>query len=330
MADKKFAGLGASGGGEPLSPRAWSGAEALVLASSPEERRELGARLATAGVSVFSSYGEAYDYAKKKGSVAFAAVSDLAGEGPSPLPLEDAVSQLLRAYETKGWPGFGVLLRSGGSPTAAAARAAARSPRILDYLPAAEATPEVFWSLAAAAFEGHVAPEALRNTLEALAAPALPGDSRLFLERLTLLLGGPDTGAGLNWFELTGALWLPVIEALGITAPAAAEANPVLAQLASLAKTPQTPSSADEALELKAAPAARVAALAKVLDGARREGRLKEEFDALEKRDAGRAAAPVERQGAGDPLRRRPFYSRDRILSIAAEAAAGEPGEPRR
>lgn len=295
----------------------WGGQQSLVLCGSPRSAEDVAAALAPelGPVAAFSDYGAAFDHAKKTRAVGFFLIAD----DVRGVPLDGAVAQLARPYETKGWPAFGALILTGAPAPDAAALLASR--RLLSAVPVARlaagaparASARRLWEACARALEAELIPEALRATLLALAARRLPPASALFCERAAFMLCGSRGGAGLGWLEGIGAAWLPVFEALRSTAPEAVEANGALEGLCALVRPKRSPEDLAGALA-EEDPGRRAAAAVLVLERARREGRLEAELDALERRGKDRPAP--EREGRGDPLLRRLFYCRRRLLRL--------------
>jgi hypothetical protein len=301
-------------------PRLWPGLEVLVLARAPglAESVRAAAAVHVEKVSAFSEFPSAYDHAKKTRAVGLV----LAADDLPDLPLSGVVSQIGRPFESKGWQCFGALILTGA---AVAPEELLRGDRLLAAWPrrrlesAAAAGPVLrrLWHVHARACETQLLPESLRRTLLALAAPLLPAASALFQERAALILGGAAGGLGLNWFELLGVQWLPVVEALQRCAPRALEANPGLAGLCRLARPETQPRDLSEALGLQAPRPARLRAVVAVLEAARASESLRAALDTIERRTSFRGEA--QRSGDGDILCRRLFYCRRHLLRLAQE-----------
>ncbi|MBI5209917.1 MAG: hypothetical protein HY927_08095 [Elusimicrobia bacterium] len=338
----------------------WGGTEFLILGAAADKVARLHERLApfVPEAAAFTSFQEAFEHAKKRRTVGMVVLlDDLAG-----LPAADVVAQLGRHREATGWPCLALAVAADALPAAAFARSLAGCRRLLGYLPAgafderAGAAAELgrLWHAYVRAVEEHLLPPALAETLAALAEPVLPRASQRFLERVANLLGGVESGVGLTWLELIAVRWQPVFAALARAAPAAAAANPALAQVARLAEKPGLPADLAGILASPEPVAARVAAFAGALDAARRSGRLAEALKKLERRarprdeegalpggagDAawggsprGRASPPLSGKAlaAGDALARRAYGCGRQVLRIAGEVeSVADPGEAR-
>lgn len=300
--------------------KAWQGLNFVILGKTPLLPMQIEQAIAAASpanevkLDSFEEYDAAYDFCKKTKSVGFLILLDNAGS----MPLHDVFRQLARHYEERGWPCFGVVLHE-GKENFVGYRAMQLCPQLLDYLPASElldgqkvyATLQRLWDEYVNAFERHVLPKPLQESIYALAEPALPATERLFLERATVML---TANLNVSWLESFALRWAPVIEAVHKTNPAFWETLKVVRQICDLAKAETGVATLDGLKRSQAALPARVATLLGMLHQQHRAGTL-----AAFVRDADSHAKP------GAPaLIRHLAKAGARLIAAADEVAAGE------
>ena len=167
------------------------------------------------------------------------------------------------------------------------------------------------WDAFSSAFERHIMPESLRETLLSLANPEISAESFLFQDRLkTLLCSNLDV----SWLEMTGLRWHSVIESLKVNHPKAVAPNTTLVQISDICKYPPDIANPIELLKSKESLPARIAYLISYLDGKRGSGELSNALQHL---------ATQAKPGA-PALLRHIAAQKENILSIASEIASDD------
>ncbi len=98
-----------------LHDRAWTGLDLIAFGAKPLVPMQIEQAFASASPSneirfdSFEHYEDALNFCKTKKSVGFIFLLEDCGK----LPFIDVFTQLSKAYESRGWPCYGVLLHNG-------------------------------------------------------------------------------------------------------------------------------------------------------------------------------------------------------------------------
>ncbi|MCC7441843.1 MAG: hypothetical protein IT285_09425 [Bdellovibrionales bacterium] len=275
----------------------WDGIESLIYRHGADaaSRSELAAALAPhfPGITEFGEFGPAFDHAKKLRNVGLVWFDDR----DAVLPLDGILTQLGKPAESKGWPCFGVLIRTGAPLSPEACLALQGTGRLLMTVEEGELeNPGRLLRLMIElrvlylhALGEELFPRALQESFEAFAATELSRVSIRFRERLTHLILAPGSEVGLSALETLGALWAPVLECVERKAPSLLAPHPFLKDL------------------LQGIRGSRIHTLGAELEALRSAGSLG-------------SSCPLGKPEAADPVERRVARAWDRVTELAREA----------